>query len=207
MKQSKIKKGEWALLFFVFSYFLVFSTIYYLSGLITSYPYSFLIFISVITIFLISRYIDFQYFTLILLALWGFLHMVGGTAFNGNYFYNQPLINIFSTENFMVLQYDQLVHFIGFGAATLAGWRILHKYFTKQGYNLVTYVLIFSVGITIGVINEIIEFIVAQINPQNMVGGYYNTMLDLIFDGLGSVTAIIYIYFTNEQLQKNRDLS
>jgi hypothetical protein len=43
----------------------------------------------------------------------------------------------------------------------------------------------------LGALNEIIEFSAVMLVPNTNVGGYYNTALDLAFNGLGAVTATV----------------
>ena len=45
----------------------------------------------------------------------------------------------------------------------------------------------------LGALNEIIEFIVTVFVPENNVGGYVNTALDLVFNLIGAVIAAVWI--------------
>ena len=47
----------------------------------------------------------------------------------------------------------------------------------------------------LGAVNEIIEFSAVLMLPDTNVGGYYNTALDLCFNGLGAVVAVLVIGF------------
>jgi uncharacterized membrane protein YjdF len=56
-------------------------------------------------------------------------------------------------------------------------------------------IFVFSVGITIGAIFEIIEFTFDKAKHTKMQKGLKDTDLDLIFDVIGSVAAAIISYF------------
>jgi putative membrane protein len=43
----------------------------------------------------------------------------------------------------------------------------------------------------LGALNEIVEFAAVVASPSTGVGGYYNTALDLVFNGLGATLAVI----------------
>ena len=42
----------------------------------------------------------------------------------------------------------------------------------------------------LGAVNEIIEFSAVLAVPETNVGGYYNTALDLVFNGSGAILAM-----------------
>ncbi|BBI65284.1 hypothetical protein HSBAA_65900 [Vreelandella sulfidaeris] len=46
----------------------------------------------------------------------------------------------------------------------------------------------------VGAVNEMIEFIVVLLVPDNGVGGYYNTLLDIVFNFIGATLAITGFY-------------
>ena len=147
----------------------------------------------IILIYILSRTINFDALTLSLLSLWGAGHLVGGTEFSGLHGYGTVIYEFIRFHEDSVLQFDQVVHLLGFGAATLAAWRVLRSKIHNIADSTLGLFIIFCVGLSIGTFNEIIEFIVRQIDPENIVGGYHNTMLDLIFDSIGSLLAILYI--------------
>ena len=45
----------------------------------------------------------------------------------------------------------------------------------------------------LGALNEIVEFTAVLTVPNTNVGGYYNTALDLVFNGAGAACAMIAI--------------
>jgi uncharacterized membrane protein YjdF len=45
----------------------------------------------------------------------------------------------------------------------------------------------------LGALNEMIEFSAVLMVPDTNVGGYYNTALDLVFNALGAVIAMVLV--------------
>lgn len=127
------------------------------------------------------------------LTIWGMMHLAGGNLrANGDSLYSLELLPLMPRLN--ILRYDQVVHMFGFGVATLVCYHLLKPYL-RAGINRkrTLLVLVALMGCGIGAINEIIEFLVVQIVPETGVGGYENTMLDLIFNLLGGVLAVTWI--------------
>ena len=119
------------------------------------------------------------------LTIWGLLHMAGGNIQVGDdVLYGLQLIPI-------VLRYDQLVHAFGFGTATLVCHHLLQTYL-REGIDRwrTLSVLIVLMGCGLGAINEIIEFIAVKTIKDTHVGGYDNTLWDLIFNLIGGVFAV-----------------
>jgi hypothetical protein len=95
---------------------------------------------------------------------------------------------------FPFLRFDMFVHAFGFGSATLLSYYILKESLDKKAKNWIAIsVLIVFIGMGIGALNEIIEFITVLITPKNGVGGYENTLFDMIFNAIGAIIVVIYI--------------
>jgi hypothetical protein len=45
----------------------------------------------------------------------------------------------------------------------------------------------------LGAVNEIVEFIMVLALPQTGVGGYENTMWDIVFNTIGAIIAVSYL--------------
>jgi uncharacterized membrane protein YjdF len=116
------------------------------------------------------------------LTLWGLMHMAGGNIpAGGDVLYNVQLIP-------RVLRYDQLVHFFGFGVATLMCHHVVRGYLRDDARGRIGfYVLVALMGCGVGAINEVIEFVAVLAMPETNVGGYDNTMWDLVFNLFGAV--------------------
>lgn len=127
------------------------------------------------------------------LTVWGILHMAGGNIrVGGEVLYSLQLAPLI--PRFHVLRYDQLVHAFGFGVATLVCYHVLRSYLrtdiTRWG---ALSLLVLLMGAGVGVVNEIIEFIAVVVMPETGVGGYENTMLDLVFNLIGGIGAVLLI--------------
>jgi putative membrane protein len=122
------------------------------------------------------------------LTIWGLLHMAGGNIRVGDdILYGLQLIPV-------VLRYDQLVHAFGFGMATLVCHHLLKPYL-RDGIDRwrTLSILIVLMGSGLGAINEIIEFIAVKTLPETNVGGYDNTLWDLIFNLIGGLLAVAWL--------------
>jgi len=128
------------------------------------------------------------------LTLWAFLHMFGGIVRIGDgVAYKLILIKIIETSEFTILRYDQAVHALGFGVATMVGYSLLKPYLNSVTNWKVVSVFLVLIGMGAGALNEIIEFMAVLYFPETGVGGYYNNSWDLVFNGLGAVIAVIWI--------------
>lgn len=134
------------------------------------------------------------------LTIWGFLHMAGGNVRVGDGILYEvillPLVDrvVGDGERLVIFRYDQLVHLLGFGIATLVAHHLLRPYLRERiehGGTLLFLVVLMGSGF--GALNELIEFTAVLIVPETGVGGYYNTLLDLCFNLVGGVLAVIYL--------------
>jgi uncharacterized membrane protein YjdF len=138
----------------------------------------------------------FDYFILGGLSVWGFMHMAGGGVMvQGDVLYALPLVHIFGSGDSLVLKYDQLVHMIGFGVSTLVAFHLIRPYLNTHVNWTVMFPLIVLAGMGVGALNEIIEYVAVLAFPETGVGGYDNTMIDMIFNTLGAIVAVFVIYF------------
>lgn len=127
------------------------------------------------------------------LTIWGFLHLSGGNLrTGGEVLYNLELIRLW--PRYHILRYDQVVHAFGFGVAALVCHHLLRPYLRERIARWGTLSgLIVLMGAGVGSINEIIEFIAVERVPETNVGGYDNTLLDLIFNVIGGVLAVTFL--------------
>ena len=130
------------------------------------------------------------------LSVWGFLHMAGGGIRVGNdVLYGLHVLPITGAGDSYILRFDQIVHAYGFAVATLVVYHLLKPYLSQKVNWKVVYPLIAAAGMGLGAVNEIVEFIAVVVFPNTGVGGYYNTALDLVFNAIGAVCAIIFIHY------------
>ena len=116
------------------------------------------------------------------LAVWGLAHMAGGLvpagSGEGRVLYNVVLIP-------HLLRYDQAVHAFGFGAAAAVCRRVLRVRAPDLRRGTMA-VCVWLMGMGLGALNEVVEFVATLVQPQSNVGGYRNTAFDLVFNMLGS---------------------
>ncbi len=129
------------------------------------------------------------------LTLWGVLHMAGGLVPVGDgVLYGVVLVPLFRGESIQVLRYDQVVHALGFGVATLACHHLLRARLRDGvGSRAVLGVLVALMGMGLGALNEVVELVAVLILPQTGVGGYLNTAFDLLFNTLGAAAAAVWV--------------
>lgn len=151
-------------------------------------------------VLLLHRAIRFSRLTLWLLAIWGLLHMCGGTI------HVDPALTdayrsagtpearpesavLYSMRLHPALpRYDQIVHAFGFFSATLASYQGL---ITLLGAprRAATACAAALMGMGLGAVNEVIEFVAVLTIPETNVGGYINTGWDLVANTIGAVGA------------------
>jgi hypothetical protein len=133
------------------------------------------------------------------LSFWGLLHMAGGLVpvpeawpVGGD---THVLYNLWLIDG--GLKYDQAVHAFGFGITTWLCWECLKSMLAARGLPVIPtfgkLVLCAAAGMGFGALNEVIEFVITLIVPENNVGGYVNTGLDLVSNMVGAVVAAVLI--------------
>lgn len=189
-----IKKEQKPILIVLLSALVVFCFIF-----ISKQNYEFLIYVGIIFIFgaiVIStdRKVNYPSGLLWWLTIWAILHMAGGGIFiGGSRLYEIILIPIIGAP-YNIFKYDQLVHIIGFGAATLLMYQLLRPFLKETiRKTAALMIVIIMAGLGVGATNEIIEFIATVIAPETGVGGYENTALDLVSNLIGAIIATVYI--------------
>lgn len=124
-------------------------------------------------------------------TIWIFLHLSGGSFYiRGIKLYDLILIPIIG-EPFNLFKYDQFVHFFCYVVLTLFIYTIVKKMSDKNtSKKLIGFISILS-GVGLGAFNEIIEFSTVVFFQATGVGGYFNNALDLVFNFLGSLVAVL----------------
>ena len=160
--------------------------------------YEFLMYIGVIVFFLAlilgtNRKVNYPNSVLWGLTVWAFLHMSGGGLYiDGVKLYEIILVRI--SDEYHIFRYDQFVHIVGFGVATLVMYHLVKPLLKPDlpGWTALSIVLVMA-GLGVGALNEIVEFMATVLVPETGVGGYTNTSLDLVADLIGAVLALVII--------------
>tara|TARA_R110002072_G_scaffold101652_7_gene223844 strand:+ start:1636 stop:2274 length:639 start_codon:yes stop_codon:yes gene_type:complete len=155
------------------------------------YAISLLVIIAILAY--LHKSVHFSTSALWLLTIWGFLHMIGGTIpVSTNFVADDAVPVLYSLRIHPDLpRYDQIIHTFGFFSATVACWEIirakLHVEPTTQ-HRLALAVIAAIMGMGLGALNEVLEFIATRFTDTN-VGGYTNTGWDLVSNTIGTVCA------------------
>ena len=131
------------------------------------------------------------------LTIWGLAHMAGGGLRVGDgVLYSLVLLPLTPPGELTILKYDQVVHAYGFGVTAWLLWHLLNRSFPLLKGTKTLYVFPVLASMGLGALNEIIEFIAVVVFPNTNVGGYYNTALDLVFNTLGAIAAMLIVRAT-----------
>lgn len=195
----KLRRGEKWLLAFNLLYILAFGW-YYFS--IKNYEFLWYVWILIlIGVLVIStlRKTNFDYFALWGLSLWSFLHMAGGAIPVGDtVLYGIEVWKIANIGDTYLIKMDQVIHAFGFGVSAIVAYQLLRPRAKKMHRGLL-YGLIFFIAMGAGALNELIEFVAVVFAPENGVGGYFNTGLDITFNAIGALIALIIVHFKYER--------
>jgi putative membrane protein len=160
--------------------------------------YEFLLYVGVIVFFMVvilatNERVSYPTSVLWGLTAWALLHMSGGGLFiRGTKLYEIILIPI--SEKYEIFRYDQFVHIIGFGVATLVMYHLLKPLLAPDlNRRAALSIVVVMAGLGVGALNEIVEFVATVLVPETGVGGYVNTSLDLVSDLVGAVLALVVI--------------
>lgn len=191
----KLKKGQLPIFLVNIFFILVFSV-----SFITRENYEFLIYVGVLTFFIIlilttNKKVNYPNGLLWGLSAWALAHMAGGgILIEGQTLYATMLIPLIG-KPYYILKYDQIVHAFGFGITTFVMWTLLKPLLKNPARNnkITIGILLVMAATGAGALNEIIEFIITVVEPKSGVGGYINNSLDLIFNLIGALIALTII--------------
>lgn len=137
----------------------------------------------------VHRRVGFSSSVLWLLAVWGLLHLAGGTV---------PVpMSVAQTENDTAVlyslrpwawlpRYDQVTHAFGFFVATLASGEALLGATRPVRVGVGFACACGLMGVGFGALNEVVEFVATRTLPDTNVGGYVNTGWDLVSNSVGA---------------------
>lgn len=130
------------------------------------------------------------------LSLWGLLHMMGGSVQTADgVLYDWRMFPFFDGGGELyILKYDQFVHGYLYAVVALLFLHLLRNYFANRHSQILVGFIAVTASIGIGAINEMIEFIAVLTVPDTGVGGYFNTVLDIVFNFIGALLAVLGFY-------------
>jgi hypothetical protein len=94
-----------------------------------------------------------------------------------------------------LFKYDHLVHMYGFAICTWVNWQVLCPLIMGKKEHPSEIVLAVLASNGLGAFNEIIEFVAVLVIAETNVGGYTNTMWDLVANLAGSIIAAFVIWY------------
>lgn len=135
----------------------------------------------------------FPIYILVGVTIWGILHMMGGSVMTPDgVLYAYKIYPFFdSGGDFYVLKMDQVIHAYLYGVVGLMFFHLLQNVVGIQTHRVFIGVVAALAAAGFSILNEIIEFWAAINIPGNGVGGYENTVLDLIFNLSGALVAVL----------------
>jgi putative membrane protein len=197
MPQLRLRRGQKAILAFNLASIALFTTRFVKSG-----NSEFLLYVGVILFFMTvigateerMKYPDQLLWGL---TLWAQMHLAGGSVFIGGIKLYEIILVPLVGSPYFIFRYDQLVHIVGFAAATLMAFHLIGPHLKERSAprGMSFYLVLVMAGLGFGALNEIIEFAATILVPESGVGGYENTALDLVADLVGALLAATRVRF------------
>ncbi|EKD79549.1 MAG: hypothetical protein ACD_41C00038G0001 [uncultured bacterium] len=195
MTQTQLEKF---IVYFTSGYTFVFSINALLRGNVEFIYYTALMVLSISLIMFIHKRMHFYPIVLMLLSVIGLLHLLGGNIMIGA----TRLYDYYFVPGFF--KYDNFVHMVGSAVMVMLAHAllmpILHKQFEQQRHGYFILLLVI-VGMGLGAINELVEFLAVLVfDVGQQVGDYTNTLLDLVYNTIGSALMATFLILTNRKL-------
>lgn len=130
------------------------------------------------------------------ISLWGLLHMLGGSVQTADgVLYAWKIFPFFDGGGeFYILKFDQVVHAYLYAVVALLFLHLLRNYFGNTHSQFLIGFIAIMASLGVSAVNEMIEFIAVLTVPDNGVGGYHNTVLDIVFNFAGALVAVLGFY-------------
>ena len=178
-------------IYFTFLYVLAFSINSIANGNFEFIYYTGLMLLAGGVLLMIHKQFKFYPVVLLSISLVGLLHLLGGNLYMGD----TRLYDFFFIQD--ILRYDNIVHMLGSAVMVMLAYAMLQPVvsddFEGKDYHFI--ILLVLIGMGIGTINEMLEFLAVLVfDAAQQVGGYTNPLLDLVFNTIGSIiTASILV--------------
>jgi uncharacterized membrane protein YjdF len=144
--------------------------------------------------------VAFSTLVLWLLATWGLMHLAGGTVHVPPELVDEgksPVL--YSMRPWDSLpKYDQVTHAFGFFVATLASAEALIAAARPRRISAGFAVACGLMGVGLGALNEVVEFVAVLLLPETNVGGYENTAWDLVSNSIGAAIGAVLVYYRGQ---------
>lgn len=126
------------------------------------------------------------------ITLWGIFHMMGGSVeTQDGVLYAYRVFPFFDGgSDFYILKMDQVIHAFLYGVVGLMFYHLLREVVGIRTHGVFIALVAIFAAAGFSILNEIIEFLIAVTLPENGVGSYENTVLDLIFNLSGAALAV-----------------
>lgn len=140
----------------------------------------------------VDRSVHFSMAVVAGLLVWAILHLAGGNVPVGD----AVLYNYRPAP--WLPKFDQALHTFGFAVATLVCWECLRRAIARDDGapprpTIGLAIACVLMGIGLGALNEVVEFVAVLTMPDTNVGGYTNTGWDLVSNLAGATAMGIYI--------------
>lgn len=138
----------------------------------------------------IHKQVQLPAFIIIGLSMLGLMHVLGGNInIAGERLYDKIFL-------FGLFRYDNIIHVTGSILATFVLNELFN--FLAEKETIINrrfyYFSLFLMGLGVGLINEIVELVaVVFLNAQAGVGDYLNNAIDLVYNSIGVILAIILL--------------
>lgn len=137
------------------------------------------------------------------ISLWGLLHMLGGSVQTGDgVLYAWKIYPFFDGGGELyILKFDQIVHAYLYAVIALLFLHLLRNFFANRHSQILVAFIAIMASLGVGAVNEMIELVAVLSVPDNGVGGYFNTLLDIVFNFMGAFLAVsgFYLFHNNTQ--------
>ncbi len=142
------------------------------------------------------------------LSIWGLFHMMGGTVQTADgVLYAYRLYPFFEGGgDFYILKMDQVIHAFLYGVVALMFLHLLRSVIGIKSHVILIAIVAVLASTGFSVLNEIVEFTAVLALPETGVGGYENTLLDMIFNLFGAILAVSGYYILAMLNVKSRGL-
>jgi uncharacterized membrane protein YjdF len=127
------------------------------------------------------------------ITVWALLHMMGGSVMTSDgVLYAYRLFPFFDGGgDFYILKMDQVIHAFLYGVVALMALHLLREVVGIKTHTIFIACAAIFAAAGFSIINEIIEFLATVNLPETGVGGYENTVLDMIFNLGGAIVAVV----------------